>query len=104
MNLILLASMRIVSVNVGRPRLVLWKGTQVSTGIFKDPVEGPVEVKKLNLAVDRWADLSVHGGPSTRIRFHRCGCGRLPRGASTNTFPSPIFHKKVAHVPPHLAK
>jgi MOSC domain-containing protein YiiM len=63
----LMAPMRIVSVNVGRPRLVIWKGTQVSTGIFKDPVEGPVEVKKLNLAGDRQADLSVHGGPDKAV-------------------------------------
>jgi MOSC domain-containing protein YiiM len=63
MNLILMAPMRVVSVNVGRPRVVTWKGTQVSTAIFKDPVEGPVNVKKLNLAGDRQSDLSVHGGP-----------------------------------------
>jgi MOSC domain-containing protein YiiM len=67
MNLILMDSMCIVSVNVGRPRLVLWKGTQVSTGIFKDSVEGSVEVKKLNLAGDRQADLSVHGGPDKAV-------------------------------------
>jgi MOSC domain-containing protein YiiM len=60
-------SMRLVSVNVGRPRLVLWKGSQVSTGIFKEPVEGPVEVKKLNLVGDRQADLSVHGGPEKAV-------------------------------------
>jgi MOSC domain-containing protein YiiM len=59
--------MRIVSVNVGRPRLVIWKGTQVSTGIFKDAVEGPVDVKRLNLAGDRQADLSVHGGPDKAV-------------------------------------
>jgi MOSC domain-containing protein YiiM len=59
--------MRIVSVNVGRPRLVLWKGSQVSTGIFKEPVEGLVEVKKLNLNGDRQADLSVHGGPEKAV-------------------------------------
>jgi MOSC domain-containing protein YiiM len=54
--------MKLVSVNVGRPRIVLWKGTQVSTGIFKSPVEGPVEVCELNLRGDRQADLGVHGG------------------------------------------
>ena len=54
--------MKIVSVNVGRPRIVLWKGTQVSTGIFKSPVEGPVEVGDVNLRGDRQADLSAHGG------------------------------------------
>ncbi len=55
--------MKVISVNVGRPRIVLWKGTQVSTGIFKSPVEGRVELKQLNLSGDRQADLSVHGGP-----------------------------------------
>jgi MOSC domain-containing protein YiiM len=55
--------MKVISVNVGRPRIVLWKGTQVSTGIFKSPVEGPIELKQLNLCGDRQADLSVHGGP-----------------------------------------
>lgn len=53
----------IISVNVGEPREVLWKGTHVSTSIFKDPVDGSVEVKTLNLHGDRQADLTVHGGP-----------------------------------------
>jgi len=55
--------MKLISVNVGRPRIVLWKGTQVSTAIFKSPVEGAIEAKQLNLLGDRQADLSVHGGP-----------------------------------------
>ena len=55
--------MKLISVNVGRPRIVLWKGTQVSTGIFKSPFEGTIELKQLNLCGDRQADLSVHGGP-----------------------------------------
>jgi MOSC domain-containing protein YiiM len=55
--------MKIVSVNVGLPRSVLWKGTTVSTGIFKSPVEGVVPVKRLNLRGDEQADLTVHGGP-----------------------------------------
>jgi MOSC domain-containing protein YiiM len=54
---------KIISVNVGEPREVLWKGRQVSTSIFKYPVDGPVEVKTLNLHGDRQADLTVHGGP-----------------------------------------
>lgn len=33
------------------------------TGIFKQPVRGPVRVKRLNLIGDKQADLSVHGGP-----------------------------------------
>ena len=55
--------MKIVSVNVGQPRTVSWKGTQVSTGIFKSSVEGPIELNHVNLRGDRQADLSVHGGP-----------------------------------------
>ena len=48
---------KVVSVNVGRPREVLWKGNRVSTSIFKSPVEGPIEVKRLNLRGDQQADL-----------------------------------------------
>src|SRR5467141_3049647 len=58
---------RLVSVNVGQPRQVGWKGTLVSTSIFKSPIEGPVDVKTLNLRGDQQADLSVHGGPDKAI-------------------------------------
>jgi len=54
--------MRVVSVNVGKPREVDWQGTTVLTGIFKDPVEGTVAVRRLNLDGDEQADLTVHGG------------------------------------------
>jgi MOSC domain-containing protein YiiM len=57
------AMMKLVSVNVGAPRLVNWRGQQTSTGIFKSPVAGPVALRKLNLNADRQADLRVHGGP-----------------------------------------
>jgi MOSC domain-containing protein YiiM len=55
--------MRIISLNVGRPRLVVWDGQTVSTGIYKTPVEGRVMLRALNLDGDRQADLTVHGGP-----------------------------------------
>jgi MOSC domain-containing protein YiiM len=55
--------MQIISLNVGLPRLVLRNGEPVSTGIFKEPVEGRVMLRTLNLDGDRQADLSVHGGP-----------------------------------------
>jgi len=58
---------KVVSVNVGRPREVLWKGNRVSTSIFKSPVEGPIEVKRLNLRGDQQADLTVHGGVDKAI-------------------------------------
>ena len=58
---------KVISVNVGQPREVLWKGTRVSTSIFKSPVGGPVAAKTLNLSGDRQADLNVHGGPYKAI-------------------------------------
>ena len=54
--------MKLVSLNVARPRLVMSNGQAVSTGIFKEPVEGRVKLRYLNLDGDRQADLSVHGG------------------------------------------
>jgi MOSC domain-containing protein YiiM len=59
--------MRLVSVNVGRPRLVEWRGRMVSTGIFKGPVTGRVMLRRLNLDGDRQADLTVHGGRNKAV-------------------------------------
>jgi len=59
--------LRVVSVNAGLPREVVWKGRAVRTGIFKDPVEGRVAVRALNLDGDRQADLTVHGGVSKAV-------------------------------------
>lgn len=55
--------MRLISLNVARPRLAVYKDQTVSTGIFKQPVFGPVQLRSLNLDGDRQADLAVHGGP-----------------------------------------
>jgi MOSC domain-containing protein YiiM len=54
--------MRVISVNVGLPREVMWHGSSVSTGIYKEPVDGRVALRKLNLEGDGQADLTVHGG------------------------------------------
>jgi MOSC domain-containing protein YiiM len=54
--------MKIVSVNVGPTRELLWKGITVQTAIFKQPVAGAVAIRELNLAGDQQADLTVHGG------------------------------------------
>jgi MOSC domain-containing protein YiiM len=56
------AAMKLVSVNTGLPREVKWHGRSVTTGIFKEPVEGRVALRKLNLDGDRQADLTAHGG------------------------------------------
>jgi MOSC domain-containing protein YiiM len=54
--------MKLISINLGLPREVFWKGRKVSTGIFKEPVEGAVKVRSMNLDGDGQADLTVHGG------------------------------------------
>lgn len=71
--------MKVLSVNVGLPRLVEYNGEPVATGIYKKPVAGLVEVGEFNLAGDRQADLRVHGGfdkavyvyPSEHYEFWR---------------------------------
>ena len=59
--------MKILSVNVGRPRLVMRNEEPVSTAIFKEPILGRVMLRTLNLDGDRQADLSVHGGPTKAV-------------------------------------
>jgi len=55
--------MKLVSVNVALPRVASYRTQTVETGIFKNAVSGPVELRALNLDGDRQADLVVHGGP-----------------------------------------
>jgi MOSC domain-containing protein YiiM len=59
--------MRVVSVNVGLPRTVRWKGRDVTTAIFKEPAAGRVPIRRLNLDGDRQADLTVHGGAAKAV-------------------------------------
>lgn len=53
---------RVLAVCVGRARDVLWQGQPLRTGIFKTPVDGPVDVHSTGLGGDEQADLTVHGG------------------------------------------
>jgi MOSC domain-containing protein YiiM len=53
---------RIVSLNVGLPRRVVFNGQVVTTGILKEPTDGYVMIRRLNLDGDKQADLTVHGG------------------------------------------
>ena len=64
---IVFTKMRIISLNIGLPRIVEWNNDPVATGIFKDPVPGPVMLRTLNLDGDRQADLTVHGGVSKAV-------------------------------------
>lgn len=54
--------MKVLSIQVGKPKTIQYQGKPVTTGIFKDPVSGPVMLRTLNLDGDGQADLRVHGG------------------------------------------
>jgi MOSC domain-containing protein YiiM len=58
---------KLVSVNVGRPRTVDWHGRRVRSAIWKVPVMGPVRVTRLRLEGDKQSDLRVHGGPDKAV-------------------------------------
>jgi len=62
--------MKVVSVNVGLPREVTWNGKVITTGIYKEPVDGRVTLRTLNLDGDKQADLSVHGGPTKAVYLY----------------------------------
>ena len=54
--------MKLISVNCGLPREVRWNGSKATTSIWKEPVQGRVPLRTLNLDGDRQSDLKVHGG------------------------------------------
>ena len=53
---------RLLSVNVGLPRDIAWRGKTVHTAIWKDPVQGRCMVRRLNIDGDGQGDLAGHGG------------------------------------------
>jgi MOSC domain-containing protein YiiM len=59
--------MRLVSVNVGLPRLIASGNDTVRTSIFKEPIAGSVPLRRLNLDGDAQSDLTVHGGPDKAV-------------------------------------
>src|SRR3974390_1016224 len=58
---------RLLSVNVGLPRGIAWKGRTVHTGIWKNPVGDRCRVGRLNLAGDGQGDLAGHGGEQRAV-------------------------------------
>src|SRR6201991_145216 len=58
---------RLLSVNVGLPRDVAWKGRTVHTGIWKNPVGGRCRARRLNLDGDGQGDVAGHGGEQRAV-------------------------------------
>ncbi|MEO7272296.1 MAG: MOSC and FAD-binding oxidoreductase domain-containing protein [Vicinamibacterales bacterium] len=61
------ASARLISVNVGLPRDIEWRGRTVHTAIWKDPIPGRCQVRRLNLDGDGQGDLGGHGGEQRAV-------------------------------------
>jgi MOSC domain-containing protein YiiM len=60
-------AVRLVSVNVGLPKEIEWRGKIVRTSIFKTPIDRRVRVTTLNIEGDRQSDLTVHGGADKAV-------------------------------------
>jgi len=61
----------LVSVNVGLPQDIEWQGRTVRTAVFKQPVEGPVMARRLNLDGDGQGDLAGHGGEHRAVMVYQ---------------------------------
>ena len=62
---------RLVSVNIGLPREITWRGKTIRTGVWKSPVVGRVIVRKLNIAGDGQGDLGGHGGVNRAVMVYQ---------------------------------
>ena len=60
-----------MSVNVGMPRDVSWQGRTVFTGIWKDAVQGPRQVRRMNVDGDGQGDLAGHGGEQRAVYVYQ---------------------------------
>jgi ferredoxin-NADP reductase/MOSC domain-containing protein YiiM len=66
----------LVSVNVGMPKEVGWRGKTVYTGVWKHPVAGPVMARRLNLDGDGQGDTGGHGGEQRAVLVYQLGSYR----------------------------
>jgi ferredoxin-NADP reductase/MOSC domain-containing protein YiiM len=62
---------RLVSVNVGMPRDIAWRGETVHTGIWKQPMPGRRMVRRLNVDGDGQGDLAGHGGEHRAVMVYQ---------------------------------
>ncbi|WP_319458125.1 MULTISPECIES: MOSC and FAD-binding oxidoreductase domain-containing protein [unclassified Mycobacterium] len=61
----------LVSLNVGLPKDVAWKGRTVHTGAWKQPVDGPRMVRSGNIDGDGQGDLGGHGGENRAVLVYQ---------------------------------
>jgi MOSC domain-containing protein YiiM len=86
---------RIVSVNVGRPRTVMWAGREVTSAIWKAPVADRVRLAGVNLAGDDQADRRVHGGPDKAVYAYAVEDYAWWSAALASVIPSSTFGENL---------
>src|SRR5512133_3224919 len=62
---------QVLSVNVGLPKDVIWQGRTVHTAVWKEPVDGPRLVRRLNIDGDGQGDLAGHGGEQRAVLVYQ---------------------------------
>jgi ferredoxin-NADP reductase/MOSC domain-containing protein YiiM len=62
---------QVVSINVGLPRDIVWRGERVHTAIWKQPVQGRIAARRLNLEGDGQGDLAGHGGEHRAVMVYQ---------------------------------
>ncbi len=79
---------RLLSVNVGLPKDIEWRGKTVHTAIWKGPVEGRRTVRRLNIDGDGQGDLSGHGGEHRAVMVYQVDSYRYWERHFDRTFPA----------------
>src|SRR5271169_3815481 len=62
---------QLLSINVGLPRDIAWRGQKVHTAIWKLPVQGRIAARRLNLEGDGQGDLAGHGGEHRAVMVYQ---------------------------------
>lgn len=83
--------MKLISINIGQKRVQKNKDREEITGIYKIPVQGPVQITKLGIAEDFIGSPKHHGGPDQALYIYGVGDYRwweaeLGRSLEAGTF------------------
>ena len=78
----------LLSVNVGLPKDIAWRGKTVHTAIWKEPVQGRRTVRRLNIDGDGQGDLAGHGGEHRAVMVYQIDSYRYWERHFGRTFPT----------------